>query len=61
MVLGVPERIQAGAVMTEKGVDASTSMLFTYKSGAQAILTTTMIAQTPCRAVISGLNGLVRN
>ena len=57
MVLGVPESIQAEAVMTEKGVDASTSMLFTYKSGAQAILTTTMIAQTPCRAVISGLNG----
>jgi predicted dehydrogenase len=57
MVLGVPERIQADAVMTEKGVDASTSMLFTYKSGAQAILTTNMIAQTPCRAVISGLNG----
>lgn len=57
MVLGVPESIQAEAVMTEKGVDASTAMLFTYKSGAQAILTTTMIAQTPCRAVISGLNG----
>lgn len=57
MVLGVPERIQADAIMTEKGVDASTSMLFTYKSGAQAILTTTMIAQTPCRAVISGKNG----
>ena len=57
LVLGVPERIQADTVMTEKGVDASTSMLFTYKSGAQAILTTTMIAQTPCRAVVSGLNG----
>ena len=57
MVLGVPENIQAAAVMTDKGVDASTSMLFTYASGAQAILTTTMIAQTPCRAVIAGLNG----
>ena len=57
MVLGVPESIQAAAVMTDKGVDASTSMLFTYASGAQAILSTTMIAQTPCRAVISGVNG----
>lgn len=57
MVLGVPESIEADAVMTDKGVDASTSMLFTYKSGAQAILTTTMVAQTPCRAVISGING----
>ena len=57
MVLGVPENIQAAAVMTDKGVDASTSMLFTYASGAQAILTTTIIAQTPCRAVIAGING----
>jgi len=57
MVLGVPENVQASAVMTDKGVDASTSMVFTYASGAQALLTTTMIAQTPCRAVISGING----
>jgi predicted dehydrogenase len=57
MVLGVPESVQASAVMTDKGVDASTSMIFTYPSGAQAILTTTMVAQTPCRAVISGVNG----
>jgi predicted dehydrogenase len=57
MVLGVPESVHATAVMTDKGVDASTSMLFSYASGAQAILTTTMIAQTPCRAVISGING----
>lgn len=57
MVLGVPQSIKASAVMTDKGVDASTSMIFTYASGAQAILSTTMIAQTPCRAVISGING----
>jgi len=57
MVLGVPEKVQASAVITDKGVDASTSILFTYASGAQAILTTTMIAQTPCRAVVSGVNG----
>jgi predicted dehydrogenase len=57
MILGVPENVQAAAVMTEKGVDASTSILFTYKSGAQAILTTTMIAQTPCRAIVAGVNG----
>ena len=57
MVLGVPSKIEAAAVMTDKGVDASTSMLFTYATGAQAILSTTMVAQTPCRAVISGVNG----
>jgi hypothetical protein len=32
-------------------------MIFTYQDGAQAVLTTTMIEQTPCRAVVAGLNG----
>lgn len=59
MVLGVPDDVQAVAVMTDKGVDASSAILFTYTTGAQAVLSTTMIAQTPCRAVISGVNGWV--
>ena len=57
MILGNPDSITSSAVMTDKGVDAQTSMLFTYKNGAQSVLTTTMIAQTPCRAVVAGLNG----
>ena len=57
MVLGNPAHITSHAVMTDKGVDAQTSMIFTYESGAQAVLTTTMIEQTPCRAVVAGLNG----
>jgi hypothetical protein len=32
-------------------------MVFTYENGAQSILTTTMIVQTPCRAVVAGLHG----
>jgi predicted dehydrogenase len=57
MILGTPAQITSQAVMTDKGVDAQTSMIFTYESGAQAVLTTTMIEQTPCRAVVAGLNG----
>ena len=57
MILGNPSHITSKAVMTEKGVDAQTSMIFSYKSGAQAVLTTTMIEQTPCRAVVAGLHG----
>jgi predicted dehydrogenase len=57
MILGNPSRITASAVLTEKGVDAQTSMIFDYGDGAQAILTTTMIEQTPCRAVVAGVNG----
>jgi predicted dehydrogenase len=57
MILGTPLHITSDSVMTEKGVDAQTSMILTYEGGAQAVLTTTMIEQTPCRAVVAGLNG----
>ncbi len=57
MILGNPVAIISSAVMTDKGVDAQSSMIFTYENGAQAVLTTTMIEQTPCRAVVAGLNG----
>jgi predicted dehydrogenase len=57
MILGTPAQITSTAVMTDKGVDAQTSMIFAYEDGAQAVLTTTMIEQTPCRAVVAGLNG----
>ena len=57
LVLGAPSRITARAVMTDRGVDAQTSAIFDYANGAQAIINTTMIAQTPCRAVVSGLLG----
>ena len=57
MILGVPESITSTAVFTDKGVDAQTSMILDYANGAQAVLNTTMIVQTPCTAVIAGLNG----
>jgi predicted dehydrogenase len=57
MILGNPTKITASAVLTDKGVDAQTSMIFDFADGAQAILTTTMIEQTPCRAVVAGVNG----
>ena len=57
MVLGIPQSITSTAVFTDKGVDAQTSMILDYADGSQAILNTTMIVQTPCTAVIAGLNG----
>ena len=57
MILGNPSKITSSAVFTDKGVDAQTSMIFDYASGAQAVLNTTMIEQTPCRAVVAGLHG----
>jgi predicted dehydrogenase len=57
MILGNPTSVTSSAVLTDKGVDAQTSMIFDYTDGAQAVLHTTMIEQTPCRAVVAGLNG----
>ena len=57
LVLGTPNKITASAIMSDRGVDAQTSAIFNYSSGAQAIINATMIAQTPCRAVVSGLLG----
>ena len=57
MILGNPTKITASGVLTDKDVDAQTSMIFDYADGAQAILNTTMIEQTPCRAVVAGVKG----
>jgi predicted dehydrogenase len=57
LILGVPDKITAKSNFTDKGVDEQTSAIFEYKNGAQAILNTTLRNSTPCRAVISGVNG----
>jgi predicted dehydrogenase len=54
MVLGAPSRILAMSDLAFTGVDAQTSMLFGYDSGAQAVLTCTLRAKSPNRAAIVG-------
>ena len=59
MVLGAPSQITATGVLTEKGVDSQTSAILDYENGAQAVLTTTLITSTPCRATIAGTLGRI--
>jgi predicted dehydrogenase len=54
MVLGTPSRIVSMSEPAFTGVDAQTSMLFGYDSGAQAVLTCTLRAKSPTRAAIVG-------
>ena len=54
MVLGTPNRIAAVIDPAFTGVDAQTSMVFGYESGAQALLTCTLRAKSPTRAAIVG-------
>lgn len=59
MVLGKPDSITSSATFTDKGVDASSTAIFNYKNGAQAILTSNMMVSTPCRATICGTLGKI--
>lgn len=54
MVLGAPADLLAAGTLTPEGVDATTSIVATAASGAQAVLNTTMAAKTPTTAVIAG-------
>ena len=59
MVLGTPSRIVSMSDPAFTGVDAQTSMLFGYDSGAQAVLTCTLRAKSPTRAAIVGTDGRI--
>src|SRR6201991_4413980 len=59
MVLGTPERIEAMGDPAFTGVDAQTSMLFGYDTGAHAVLTCTLRAKSPTRAAIVGTDARI--
>jgi predicted dehydrogenase len=59
MVLGTPSRIVSMSDPAFTGVDAQTSMLFGYDSGAQAVLTCTLRAKSPTRASIVGTDATI--
>jgi predicted dehydrogenase len=54
LVLGAPARITAVSDRAFTGVDATTSMIFQYDSGAHAVLTTTLLAASGNPAAIYG-------
>jgi predicted dehydrogenase len=59
MVLGTPNRIVSIGDPAFTGVDAQTSMLFGYESGAQAVLTCTLRAKSPTTASIVGTDARI--
>ena len=59
MVLGTPSRIVSISDPAFTGVDAQTSMLFGYDSGAQAVLSCTLRAKSPTRAAIVGTDARI--
>jgi hypothetical protein len=59
MVLGAPDRITALVDPAFTGVDAQTSMLFGFPSGAHAVLTCTLQAKSAVRASIVGTDARI--
>ena len=59
LILGTPRNIIAYSTLNKNKIDVQTSAIFKYKHGAQAILNTTMINSTSCRAIISGDRGRI--
>ena len=57
-LLGVPESVTAVGQLTDSGVDGQVSMVLGYEN-AHATLHTTMWANTPNTAVISGTSGRI--
>ncbi len=58
-VLGRPEKVTAAGDLTETGVDAQTSVVLQYEGGSHAVLTTTLGAETPTLASITGTEGRI--
>lgn len=59
LFLGVPQRIEAWASLTEGGVDDNTGMVFGYDSGALAMLACSLTGDTPRTATITGTLGRI--
>ncbi|MCY1043883.1 Gfo/Idh/MocA family oxidoreductase [Corallococcus sp. bb12-1] len=52
--LGPPPRVHATGSLTQTGVDGQVALVLSYATGAQALLHTTLFAETPQEAVIAG-------
>lgn len=59
LLLGEPDDVVAGAVLTDEGVDLKTGMVFSWRSGAQAVLHCALDASTGARATVTGSEGRI--
>jgi|WetSurMetagenome_2_1015567.scaffolds.fasta_scaffold10567_2 predicted dehydrogenase len=60
LLIGVPDEIAADAIIGRTGVDELMSAYFKYYNGKMATLYSTLIANTPAEAEISGTKGHIR-
>jgi predicted dehydrogenase len=57
--LGTPRQVIAAGSKTATGVDAQTAVILSYASGAQALLSTNLLAFSPARASLTGTDARI--
>ena len=60
MTMGVPEKVMSDAIIGSTNVDDSISMVFKYKNGSLATLSSTFMANMPIETDICGTKGMIR-
>ena len=58
--LGLPAAVTAVGTLNDEGVDEQDALTLTWASGAQAQLTTSIVARSPHSAIVAGDGGWVR-
>ncbi|GAB4079535.1 Gfo/Idh/MocA family oxidoreductase [Modestobacter muralis] len=58
--IGLPDSVTAVGTLNEEGVDAQNALSLSYASGAQAQLTTSLLARSPHSALVCGTEGWLR-
>ncbi|MCT4352963.1 Gfo/Idh/MocA family oxidoreductase [Streptomyces sp. Je 1-79] len=59
LLLGEPVSVQAHALLSPEGVDLNTGMLLGWDSGASALLSCSLVADTPLTASVTGSLGRI--
>jgi predicted dehydrogenase len=58
--LGLPDSVAAAGTLTAGGVDAQNALTLSWASGAQAQLTTSLLARSPHTVLVCGTRGWLR-
>ncbi|GAA4921889.1 Gfo/Idh/MocA family protein [Streptomyces coeruleoprunus] len=59
LLLGEPDRVRADALLSPEGVDLNTGVLLGWDSGATALLSCSVVADTPLTASVTGTTGRI--
>ncbi|MFV2118805.1 Gfo/Idh/MocA family protein [Streptomyces sp. Act-28] len=59
LLLGEPDRVRADALLSPEGVDLNTGVLLGWDRGAQALLSCSIVADTPLTATVTGTTGRI--